>query len=530
MKFTISISFYAILAITGVIQAITQQQVPPVEQAQIPLAQIRQRAEKAVVNIIAQQIPFDWSAPYKIADSDQVSGSGFFINSNGDILTNYHVVEQATQLWIQLPPLGQEKIAASVKSACPERDLALLQLSEEGRQRIISALGSISYLELGNSDIVKRGDTVMGFGYPLGQSNLKISTGVISGPEYEWDRPWLQTTAPLNGGNSGGPILNGAGEVIGIASAVVEKAKNIGYAVPINEFKLIASEFETSRLIREPFIGLEFYPTENDFARMVGNPVPGGVYVRSVLPGSLAQRLGIHPGDALYGLNGYMFDTLGQASVPWRSDKLPIAEIIHRLPKNKEVPVVFYRNGRRHEKKLFVTDLEPQPIRKMYPEFEPIDYETIGGLVIMQLTDNYIDTTTKGLKGYLCNSTKDGHDFNDSVKYLLRYDLSENKHTPVLVVPTIIPGSLAGKDQGIRAADRIKQINGKNVSTLAHVRTAVRESLKTGYLTFKSHRGVLMVLPLQQALADEQRLSKKLNYKITPAVQELLSKGLLSLS
>ena len=128
---------------------------------------IRQEAEGAVVNVLAQRVTFNWREPYKTSDFHEVRATGFFINPEGDILTNYHVIEQATQIWIQLLPLGQEKISATIKGVCPERDLALLQLCDAGRTRIHKKLGHISYLPLGDSDSVKRADEVMGLGYPL---------------------------------------------------------------------------------------------------------------------------------------------------------------------------------------------------------------------------------------------------------------------------------------------------------------------------------------------------------------------------
>ena len=361
----------------------------------------------------------------------------------------------------------------------------------------------------------------------LGQSHLKVATGVISGPEYTWDRPWLQTTAPLNGGNSGGPLLNSQGEVIGIAAAGVNSASNVGYAIPINEFRLVAPEFEMKKFVRKPFLGLEFYPSSKEFARLVGNPEPGGVYVSNVYPNSLAQKVGIRPGDALYELDGHILNIFGETSVPWRSDKLTVDEIIHRLPHNQKVSVVFYRNGKRHEKKFTTIDQKPYPIRKIYPDFKPVDYEVFAGLVIMPLADNHLEDMIQELKKYIREekNPEQSSDLTSRTTYLLHYGLLDNKTKPVLVVSSLLPGSLAAKHQGITISDIIEEVNGIKVATLDQLRTAVRKSPRTGYLTIKTHEGALIVLPFNEVLKNETVLSKDHKYPITPFVSELLKKA-----
>src|SRR5207249_4901678 len=121
----------------------------------------------------------------------------FFINDEGDLITNAHVVNQAPTVWIQIPSLGKQIIDVDVLSVSPERDLALLRVKPEGLKTIRAALGSIPYLSFGDSDTVKRSEEVLALGYPLGQQSLKSTSGVISGREGHL----IQMSAAINPGN-----------------------------------------------------------------------------------------------------------------------------------------------------------------------------------------------------------------------------------------------------------------------------------------------------------------------------------------
>ena len=115
-------------------------------------------------------------------------------------------------------------------------------------------LGSIPFLPLGDSDLIHRSDEVLALGYPLGQQSLKSTTGVISGREQHL----IQMSAAINPGNSGGPSLNTKGEVIGINSAGIPAAQNVGYMIPINDLKIVLADLYKVKLLRKPFLGVLF--------------------------------------------------------------------------------------------------------------------------------------------------------------------------------------------------------------------------------------------------------------------------------
>ena len=181
-----------------------------------------------ICKIIAHNVVHDWYAPFRSPYENQSIGSGFFINNEGYILTCSHVVEDAIKLEITIPIFGKKKYSAEIISISPDYDIALLKTNYNNGE---------NFLKLGNSDLVTQGIKVNAVGYPLGQENLKLTGGVISGSQEHL----FQTDAPINPGNSGGPLINDKNEVIAINSQKISAntADNIGYSVPINYYKIL---------------------------------------------------------------------------------------------------------------------------------------------------------------------------------------------------------------------------------------------------------------------------------------------------
>lgn len=208
---------------------------------------------------------------------------------------------------------------------------------------------------------------------------MKSTTGVISGHE----RHYIQMSAPINPGSSGGPLLNSKGEVIGINSAGIMEAQNVGYAIPINDLKLVLSELYTTPLLRKPFLGVFFNNGSVELTEYLGNPLPGGCYVVGVLPGSTLDKAGVQRGDMIYEINGHPIDLFGEMKVPWSEDKLSIIDFVGRLPVGQELKLVLYRKGKRMELAVQFNMAVQPAVRKIYPGYDEIDYEIFGGMVVM---------------------------------------------------------------------------------------------------------------------------------------------------
>ncbi len=469
-------------------------------------AKIQTAAQNTVVQIFAQVGRFNWLEPYKIEEQYENRGSGFLINERGYLITNAHVIDNAKHIWIHIPALGQQPLTVNVVGVCPDRDLALLRLTDSALQNIRSQLGGIPYLSFGDSDYVQRADSVLVLGYPLGQYRLKSATGIISGRELMFGQSLIQITAPVNVGSSGGPLLNTRGEVIGIATAMISFAHNIGYAIPINELRIIIDDLYTDKFVRKPFFGARFVFASDEKAQFLHNPIPAGLYISTVFKGSLFEKIGVQAGDMLYEFHGFRLDPYGETNVPWTLDKVSLYELASRMKVGDTIGMVIYRHGKRMDIQFTVEFTEPFAIRRKYPDYEPIVYDMIGGLIIMELTVNHIPLLMK------------------ITPTLIKYKEPENRIDPVLIITHILPGSYASQLRTLRPGDIIRDINGNLVTTIEEWKQAVQKSLTTGLLTLKTDRDVLVVFSLARLLAEEQQLSKAFSYPITATIDQLQKK------
>ncbi len=248
--------------------------------------------------------------PFGRTSNGTVSGSGVFISTQGYILTNNHVVE-GTQgdLTIVLSDGSQEK--ATIVGADQYSDIAVLKTS--GKVPAVATLG--------NSDVLKPGETVIAIGSPLGDFKNTVTVGVVSatgrsidtGNGYTIDN-LIQTDAAINQGNSGGPLVNLAGDVIAINTLIVRNsgsgtvAEGLGFAIPINTAKAVSEQLIQNGSITRPFLGISFQPITPDIASAYHLPVQYGAYVTDVAANSPASQAGLQQGDIITSLGGIALD------------------------------------------------------------------------------------------------------------------------------------------------------------------------------------------------------------------------------
>ncbi len=471
---------------------------------------IQESVKDTVVQVFSQVAEFDWLKPFTSPAQYTSYGTAFFINENGNLVTNAHVVNQARALWIQIPSLGKEIIDVEVVSVSPERDIALLKLTPEGKAKITNKLGKIPYLTLGNSDTVFRSDEVMALGYPLGQQSLKSTTGIISGPE----RSMIQMSAPINPGNSGGPTINKRGEVIGINTAGVTEAQNVGYFIPINDFKAIEPDLDKVSLLRKPFLGVLFNNASEQLTEYLGNPQPGGCYVAEVVKDSTLFKAGIEHGDMIYEINGHAIDIYGEMKVPWREDKISLVDYVSRLAIGQDVSIVSYRKGKKKEVSVKLSQTELPPIREMYPGYEPIDYEVFGGMVLMQLSFNHI------------------HIMKNSIPGLMKYIELSNRAEPILIITHIFPNSQLHRSRALTVGATINEVNGVPVHTLDDFRKVIKSGTHEPFLTIRATDNVtrtsdniLVALTMDKVIQEESRLAKDFRYQLTDLSRDIISKN-----
>ena len=222
----------------------------------------------------------------------EATGSGIVVDSQGDILTNAHVVDGARTIHVTFSD-GQT-VSGTVTGTDTSDDLAVVRVSV--------AAGRLHPIVLGNSDAVQVGDPVLAIGSPFGLSG-SLTSGIVSGLNRSSSAPsgralagMIQTDAAINPGNSGGPLLNARGEVIGIDESIqspVQGSVGVGFAVPINTAKRVLSALEKGQAIQHPWLGISGESLSPALADTLGLTTQTGVLVVEVVSGSPAERAGL---------------------------------------------------------------------------------------------------------------------------------------------------------------------------------------------------------------------------------------------
>jgi S1-C subfamily serine protease len=253
---------------------------------------IYKEASPAVANIITQTVKYDF---FYNAVPVEGAGSGFVIDTAGHILTNYHVVEGAQTIEVTLG--DQSRFKAKLIGADTRNDIALIQI-DPGTHKLTP-------LPLGDSRNLQVGQRVLAIGNPFGLQST-LTTGVVSSlgrtvqtSDTTFIDEAIQTDAAINHGNSGGPLLNSRGEVIGINSAIYSPsgaAAGIGFAIPINTARRVANDLITQGHVRRATLGAEGRAIWPGLADALNIPVQNGILIERVTPGGPAAQAGIRGG------------------------------------------------------------------------------------------------------------------------------------------------------------------------------------------------------------------------------------------
>ena len=288
---------------------------------------ILRRIEPAVVSINTRG--FSESDLFGVMPA-QGAGTGIVISPDGLVLTNAHVIAGATS--IQVRSIDGEVRDGRVLGAVPSADIALVQLDDAS---------NLPTATLGDSSQLVVGDAVVAVGNALGLGgDPTVTLGIVSavGRSIDTDAGRLegviQTDAAINPGNSGGPLVNSAGEVVGVNTAVAGQAQNIGFAIAIDTVKPLVERLKDGGDTAQAFLGVSTLTLTDDIARQLGLDLDRGALVRSITPGSPAENVGIRPGDVVIRIGDDDIET---------SDDLVAAVRSHRP--GDTVEVTFDRQG-----------------------------------------------------------------------------------------------------------------------------------------------------------------------------------------
>lgn len=315
----------------------------------------------SVVNITSTAVSMDffWGPV-----PQQGQGSGFIIDKEGHILTNFHVIEGARQVEVTLH--NKKKYPAEIIGRDRLHDLAVIQ---------IKASGVVVPATLGDSKNLVVGQKVYAIGNPFGLSGT-MTRGIISSlrpirnPEGAFIDEAIQTDAAINPGNSGGPLLNSRGEVIGINSMIATGGSNqsagIGFAIPINTAKAVINDLVTYGRVRRPTLGVASLPIGPELAEEMGLPADNGVLIMRVQPGSSAERAGLRGGTqrAYIGNTPVMVggDLIVAIDGDPVSDQQDIASVMDKHHAGDTVTVSIFRGKRKMDVKVVLQEEGRQQI------------------------------------------------------------------------------------------------------------------------------------------------------------------------
>lgn len=269
------------------------------------------------------------------------TGTGFLIDAEGNILTNHHVIEGAERLTVKLA--DGRTFRADVVGSDPDTDIALIK---------VTGSGAFPHATLGDSSKLRVGEWVCAIGNPLAYEHT-VTVGVVSFIGRKLFDPslddYIQTDAAISFGNSGGPLINSRGQVIGINSAVSRQVSSIGFAVPINQARSILKQLKTVGRVDRGYIGVTLRDIDPDIQSSLKLARADGALVQDVTPGSPGARVGLKPYDVIISLDGE----------PVRTQDRLTRRIAERQP-GSSARLEYMRDGRTHSVQLKLAE-RPRP-------------------------------------------------------------------------------------------------------------------------------------------------------------------------
>ncbi len=386
--------------------------------------------------------------------TQEVSGSGVLITATGEVLSNWHVVDKATEVRCLL--YDGRAYTAKVLGTDKDTDVSLLKLQMQPDEP------ALPFARFGDSTLLTEGDFVMAMGAPWGMSR-SVSIGIVSCtkrflPSASEYSIWIQTDAAISPGNSGGPLVNTAGEVVGLNTRGMMQGGDTGFTVPIEVASEVANQIRKYGKMDWSWTGLQLQPLK-DFNRNVYFPYEEGVMVSETDPESPARRAGFEAGDRIIKVNGQRFDGITQEDLPTLRRRLGL------LPKGQPVQIEVSRKG---QSKI----VEMTPREKGQVEGE-------------QLACPRWDLTIKAI-----------NQFDNPDLYFQRKE-------GVFIYGIKYPGNAVAS--GLAQQDIIMKIDGKDVKTLADVKAMHQTAVAN---VASKHRAVLSVLrngELRQLVLDFSR-------------------------
>ena len=381
--------------------------------------------------------------PHRGPQTRPSSGSGFIIDPRGYVLTNNHVVTNASDITVTLE--DKRTFKAKVVGSDAETDVAVIKIDGD----------HLPAVPLGDSDKIRVGDWAIAIGNPLGVLRGSVTVGVISArgrsgldifggtPQFQ---DFIQTDASINFGNSGGPLCNIRGEAIGINTAINPNGQGIGFAIPMNLAKHVADQLIAHGSVKRAMLGVMLAELTPEIAEGFGLPTTDGVLIERVFPGSPADRAGIKRNDVIVAFDGEPVTTREKF-------RLKVAD----TPTGKKVPIVVLRDGKRIPLTVGLTDRDETVLAQNANPPSPSELpqaKAPNGLSVRELTS----------------------------------EEKANLRISGGVMVTDVENGSAADDAGLQTGDVIEEIGGKPVAGSASFTKMLRDAK-----TAKKRNAVLLV-------------------------------------
>lgn len=408
------------------------------------------------------------------------SGSGFFVkyqDLEGYIVTNAHVVRNASKIEISSMLTSEEQFEAEIVGLVKqlEPDVALIKLSETELQRFNSlSIQAIEYLELEDGNITFRGEEIKAIGYPLGMSEPNITggevTNFISGSEYYTER--FVTDAAINPGNSGGPSINENGKVVGLNTAIINGAENIGFITPSSFVKIIIENLLQQNEPHFSGVGGKLQKNAENFNSLLNQAKAKGVIVSKVYESGFLDAAKIKSRDVILAINGIEFDRHGIViSNEGLYRHKNIYDIIKLIPIGDTVEIIYQRNG---EVKTTQTLAIPNPEKGISSNsiLTERKYLEVFGMIIQELSFDIMEAM-RAIDPFA------------QINMVKMIDVDES----ILVVTYIHQGTQAD-EISFPVGELIKEVNGLEVHTLNQL-SDILKSCKNGKVIFECESGFI---------------------------------------
>jgi len=454
----------------------------------------------SVCMIKAAKVGTNWAEPYLRGNRQNAVGTGFVVNFRGArvILTNDHVIRDATKLQAFFPSEGAKPFELSLIADSPENDLAMLVLSEEPAH--------LEALTLGDSDGFTDGSLVECVGYPGGQDGQKVAGGRFSGVQMMGATEYMQTDTALNHGNSGGPMVSiSTGEVVGISDAIIEGMNNVGYAIPSALVKVFLSNVHylqqktksVAVLVRKPYYGFDAKMVNAAMLGYIKSSNSNGVYLSKVIPGSVAASAGLKTGDQLVSVQGNKIDSYGQCRVAWSKTPVPFIRVMYRVPMGEPLSMDYVRDGEVHNGSTETNIPDPRVVAPIYTPFDAPEMAFFTGVLVQQLSLNHVQLYAKMNPELMPWATS----------------ADAQVERPALIVTKVLEGGpMEGK---VAAGMLLESFNEKPVATIAELAEHCTAAPGQAFNKIGMQSGRAVFLSNKELIGEQNRITEEYgHYKV----------------